>query len=84
MLLRPCGDERKFLTSLEQAENAPRRELNPDGNRAVIYCSTTDPYQVFRSSDAKLRDQLARAAEYLVRRIAGIRSGTAPLCACEF
>jgi len=67
VLLRPW-DERKFLASLEQAENTPRDELNPDGNRAVIYCSTTDPYQVFRSSDVRLRDQLARAAEYLVRR----------------
>jgi DNA repair photolyase len=67
VLLRPW-EERKFLASLEQAENAPRRALNPDGNRAVIYCSTTDPYQVFRSSDARLRDQLCRAAEHLVRR----------------
>ena len=23
--------------------------VKPDGNRAVIYCSTTDPYQVIRS-----------------------------------
>lgn len=67
VLLRPW-DERKFLASLDQAENTPRRQLNPDGNRAVIYCSTTDPYQVFRCSDPVSRDQLARAAEHLVRR----------------
>lgn len=67
VLLRPW-DERKFLASLEQAENTPRSELSRDGNRAVIYCSTTDPYQVFHCSDAKLREQLARSAEYLVRR----------------
>lgn len=67
VLLRPW-DERKFLSSLELAEATPRRSLKPDGNRAVIYCSTTDPYQVFRSNDARLRGQLSRAAEHLVRR----------------
>jgi len=67
VLLRPW-DERKFLASLEQAENTPTHKLNPDGNRAIIYCSTTDPYQVFRCSDPVLRDQLARSAEHLVRR----------------
>ena len=60
VLLRPW-DERKFLASLELAETTPRRSLKPDGNRAVIYCSTTDPYQVFRSSDAQLREQLSAA-----------------------
>jgi DNA repair photolyase len=67
VLLRPW-DERKFLASLENAEKTPRRSLSRDGNRAVIYCSTTDPYQVFRCSDTALRDQLSRSAEYLVRR----------------
>src|SRR5580658_3828144 len=45
VLLRPW-DESKFLTSLRAAENTPPRQLKRDGNRAVIYCSTTDPYQV--------------------------------------
>lgn len=67
VLLRPW-EERKFLASLEQAESTPRNALSRDGNRAIIYCSTTDPYQVFRCSDARMRDQLARAAEHLVRR----------------
>jgi DNA repair photolyase len=67
VLLRPW-DERKFLASLENAEKTPRRSLSRDGNRAVIYCSTTDPYQVFRCSDTALRAQLSRSAEYLVRR----------------
>src|SRR6266567_4282699 len=61
-------NERIFLASLAQAENTPTDALNRDGNRAVIYCSTTDPYQVFRSTDATLRAQLARSAEHLVRR----------------
>ncbi len=47
VLLRPW-DEQRFLSSLRSAENTPRKQLKPDGNRAVIYCSTTDPYQVIR------------------------------------
>ena len=44
VLFRPW-DEKKFLASLRRAEKTPVSELNPDGNRAVIFCSTTDPYQ---------------------------------------
>ncbi len=40
----------------------------PCAGRKLIYCSTTDPYQVFRSADATLRVELARSAEHLVRR----------------
>jgi DNA repair photolyase len=61
-------DERKFLSSLASANEKSASDLNPDGNRAVIYCSTTDPYQVFRSTDATLRAELGRSAEHLVRR----------------
>src|SRR5262245_30154849 len=43
VLLR-LWDEQKFLASLRSAENTPHKQLKPDGNRAVIYCSTTDPY----------------------------------------
>ncbi len=61
-------NERKFLASLASAQEKSPSDLNPDGNRAVIYCSTTDPYQVFRSADANLRAELTRSAEHLVRR----------------
>src|SRR5881296_28858 len=44
VLLRPW-DEQKFLTSLLAAERTPKKTLKLDGNRAIIYCSTTDPYQ---------------------------------------
>ena len=44
VLFRPW-DEAAFLDSLKRAEKTPRSKLNPDGNRAVILCSTTDPYQ---------------------------------------
>jgi DNA repair photolyase len=61
-------DEAKFLASLRAAENTPRHELKPDGNRAVIYCSTTDPYQVIRHPDPARQRELAAAARHLVRR----------------
>jgi diketogulonate reductase-like aldo/keto reductase len=47
VLLRPW-DEKKFLASLRSAERVPVSELNRDGNRAVMYCTTTDPYQAIR------------------------------------
>ena len=67
LLLRPW-DEQKFLASLRSAENTPRRQLKPDGNRAVIYCSTTDPYQVIRHPDPARQRELAAHARFLVRR----------------
>src|SRR6266516_2764526 len=67
VLLRPW-DEQKFLASLRSAENTPRKQLKPDGNRAVIYCSTTDPYPVLRHPDPARQSELAGHARYLVRR----------------
>ena len=61
-------DEKKFLASLSAAEKTPMEQLKPDGNRAVIYCSTTDPYQVIYHPDALKRKELAKAARYLVTR----------------
>jgi DNA repair photolyase len=67
VLLRPWH-EQKFLASLRSAENTPRSQLSPDGNRAVIYCSTTDPYQVIRHPDKQRQRELAEHARYIVRR----------------
>ena len=67
LLLRPW-DEQKFLASLRAAENTPRNQLKPGGNRAVIYCSTTDPYQVIRHPDPARQRELAGHARFLVRR----------------
>ena len=36
-------DKGKFLASLNAAKNTPKVKLKVDGNRAVIFCSTTDP-----------------------------------------
>lgn len=67
VLLRPW-DEDRFLASLRAAENTPRSALKRDGNRAVIYCSTTDPYQVIRHPDPARQHALAAHARMLVRR----------------
>jgi DNA repair photolyase len=67
VLLRPW-DEPKFLASLRAAENTPRSKLKPDGNRAVIYCSTTDPYQVIHHPNPARQRELAEHARLLVRR----------------
>lgn len=61
-------DERKFLCSLRSAENTPTAQLKPDGNRAVMYCSTTDPYQVIRHPDSESQNQLAQHARFVVCR----------------
>ena len=67
VLLRPW-DEKRFLASLGAAQRTPRTELNPDGNRAVMYCTTTDPYQVIRHKDPLRQKELADHARTLVGR----------------
>lgn len=65
-LLRPW-DEQEFLKSLRKAENTDPATLNEDGNRAVILCSTTDPYQVFRASTFEKRQELNEKSFRLVQ-----------------
>jgi DNA repair photolyase len=67
VLLRPW-DEAKFMSSLRSAEATPRSELKVDGNRAIMYCSTTDPYQVIRHPDPQQQKMLSEHARRLVRR----------------
>lgn len=43
--IRPW-DQKAFMSSLKKAQKKPLHELKPDGNRAVMFCTTTDPYQV--------------------------------------
>ncbi len=61
-------DEKKFLASLRNAYQTPLDQLKPDGNRAIIYCSTTDPYQAIRHPDPARQKELAAAARHIVRR----------------
>jgi DNA repair photolyase len=67
VLLRPW-EEDKFLASLRAAENTPASQLKRDGNRAIIYCSTTDPYQVIHHPDSEQQRMLSQHARHLVRR----------------
>ena len=64
-LLRPWN-EGEFLASLKKAEGTLKTKLKADGNRAVIFCSTTDPYQVFHASTPAKTQLLNQAAEALV------------------
>ena len=61
-------DEPKFLASLRAAEKTPVAELNPDGNRAVMLCTTTDPYQVFHHPDPIRAKELTQQSLTLVQR----------------
>jgi DNA repair photolyase len=61
-------DEKRFLTTLRSANETPRAALAADGNRAVMYCSTTDPYQVFHHPEPEQRRELGLAARRMVRR----------------
>ena len=65
-LLRPW-DEKEFLASLNKAENTPLSDLKPDGNRAVMFCSTTDPYQTFKGSTPEKTNLLNKSSRALVR-----------------
>jgi len=67
VLLRPW-EEAKFLASLRAAEGTPKVLLKPDGNRAVMYCTTTDPYQVIHHPDPARQRMLGQHARLLVRR----------------
>jgi len=72
-------DEKKFRASLREAERTPLAELNPDGNRAVMFCTTTDPYQVFRHPDSARQKTLSEAARHLVRRSLELIRDQSPL-----
>lgn len=61
-------DEKKFLASLRRAESIPAAELAPDGHRAIMFCTTTDPYQFILNPDAGIRRELNETHRHLVRR----------------
>ena len=62
-------DERAFTRSLMAAENIPLADLNPDGNRAVMLSTTTDPYQTLRGGDPVQTAALNSQARAMVRRM---------------
>ena len=62
-------DEAAFLKSLVVAERTPVSELNIDGNRAVMFSTTTDAYQTMRGSNASETLELNKRARLMVRRM---------------
>lgn len=70
VLLR-AWDEKEFLKSLKAAEETTAAYLKkeqPDGNRAVIFCSTTDPYQTLKTEEAEKTKRLNAHRRLLVQR----------------
>jgi len=61
-------DEKAFLKSLRAAEATPADRLKPDGNRAILLCSTTDAYQVIHHPDPTVRQELQAHLRHVVRR----------------
>ena len=61
-------DEFKFLLSLDAAERTPLCALNKDGNRAIMFCTTTDPYQTVRHEDPVKQKLLNEHGRLIVRR----------------
>jgi DNA repair photolyase len=61
-------DEEAFLKSLRAAEQVSRDKLKPDGHRAVMFCSTTDPYQRIKNADRKLAEELNDRHQEMVTR----------------
>ena len=67
VILRPF-DEKVFRQSVAKAQKTQRSTLESDGNRAVFYCSTTDPYQVFPAAAGEKQKLLMAASRNMVRR----------------
>ncbi len=61
-------DEEAFLKSLRKAERTPVDKLKPDGNRAILLCSTTDAFQVIRHPDSTEQKKLQDHQRHIVRR----------------
>ncbi len=51
-------NEKQFLNSLRAAMTWKARDLNADGNRAVMLCTTTDAYQVIRNASSERQREL--------------------------
>jgi DNA repair photolyase len=66
VLVRPM-DPDVFSASLRKAMRIPPELLNADGNRAVMFCSTTDAYQTIRHPDAARRAYLQGRLDGAVR-----------------
>lgn len=55
-----------FMNTLKAAERTKAADLAKDGNRAVMFCTTTDPYMVIRNADPVKQQALATHRSYLM------------------
>jgi DNA repair photolyase len=62
LLLRPL-DKLKFLTSLRRADQTHPGLRKRDGNDAIMFCSTTDAYQVIHHPDPATQRRFQRMAK---------------------
>lgn len=60
-------NKQAFDNSLRRATQLQAAELNADGNRAVMFCTTTDPYQVMRGATPELTRELQAKRRGLTR-----------------
>lgn len=67
VMIRPY-DESRFWRTLFNARHTSPSQLNADGNRAIMFCTTTDPYQVIRHKDPKRRKELQEMASNVMRK----------------
>lgn len=67
LMVRPF-DEGAMRASVRKAEQTPLSDLNIDGNRAVMFSTTTDAYQVVKHPDAARRAFLQGVLDGSVRR----------------
>lgn len=67
VFIRPL-DEAKLIGELKRAERVPLDQLPPGANRAILLCSTTDPYQVIRNSDPQEQKRLNAQLKEVRRR----------------
>lgn len=61
-------DEKKFRKSLAKAVALPKEKIAPDGHRAVMLCTNTDPYQPVFHPDPMIRAKLGQYLRLIVRR----------------
>jgi len=64
--LRPW-DKKKFLSSLDRVERTRLADLSVDGNRAIMFCTTTDPYTLSHHPDPERKNLQNRYRQFLVR-----------------
>lgn len=67
-------DAKAFKASVRKAMKTPVSELKPDGNRAIMFCSTTDPYQTFSKPELnQARREIMRNALAILRDESDLR-----------